>query len=251
MKRERSLKLSRDGMVIKGFQKASLLDFPGKISAVVFTPGCNFRCPFCYNRDLVLNPKGLETVPEADIFSYLQKRRNVLDGIVVTGGEPFLQEDLPQFLGKVKAMGFLVKLDTNGSHTEALCGVAAGGLADFVAVDVKAPLDARYSRAAGVDCDKGAVLRSIEFLIRSGIAFELRTTVVPALHEKKDLVDLAIQLSNISHQPSPLKWYLQQFQPKNCLDRTFEAVSPYSRVELEDILKAVRKHMPQTKLRGI
>lgn len=238
-------------MVIKGFQRVSLLDFPGKISAVVFIPGCNFRCPFCYNRDLVLNPGRLKTVPEADIFSYLQKRRSVLDGVVVTGGEPLLQEGLPQFLKKVKEMGFLVKLDTNGSRTEVLRSVVKRGLVDFVAVDVKAPLDERYACAVGGGCDVEAVCESTRVLTQGGIDFELRTTVVPTLHKKEDLVDLATQISSLTPHPTSLKWCLQQFQPKSCLDRTFEAVNPYSRAELEEILMAVKKHVPSVRLRGV
>lgn len=241
-------------MVISGFQKTSLLDFPGKIAAVVFTPGCNFRCPFCYNRDLVLNSKGLKAIPEVDIFSYLEKRKGLLDGLVVTGGEPLLQRELSRFLKKVKKMGFLVKLDTNGSRPAVLRNVLRKGLVDFVAVDVKAPFDKRYSLAAGVgqQIHPEQVLESIKALIKAGINFELRTTVVPSLHKRKDLVDLAIQIADLDHQSSAdLKWYLQQFRPQNCLDPSFSTVTPYSRAELEEILVAVRKHIRGAELRGV
>lgn len=241
-------------MDIYGLEKTSLLDFPGKVACTVFISGCNFRCPYCYNRDLILNLENLRAIPETDFFSYLKKRKKLLDGVVVTGGEPLLQKDLPRFLKRVKETGLLVKLDTNGSRPAALRDVLAESLVDFVAVDVKAPFDERYSLVVGVDRQAypEAVRESIKALIKDGINFELRTTVVPPLHKKKDLVDLAIQIADISHRSSvDFKWYLQQFRPQNCLDPSFDAITPYSKIELEEILMAVKKYVPGARLRGV
>ncbi len=174
-----------------------------------------------------------------------------MDGVVICGGEPTLQKDLGIFLERVKGMGFLTKLDTNGSHPDVLTSLLEAMLLDFVSLDVKAPLDRRYCRVIRVDSSGGAVRRSIKVLVQSGIDFELRTTVVPTLHVKKDLVDLAIQISAIIPQPSSLRWCLQQFRPESCLDSSFDAITPYSKVELEEILMMVKKHVPGARLRGV
>ena len=248
-------------MVVKGFQRVSLIDYPGKIAAVVFTSGCNFRCPYCHNRDLVLNPNSLETVPEEEIFEYLKKRKGLIEGVCITGGEPTLQEDLFDFVGKIKRLRLLVKLDTNGSNPSALEHLIAKDLIDYVALDVKAPLDERYVQSVGIKrFDPVLILSSVKALVRSKIDYELRTTIVPPLHKKKDLVDMAAHLSSLTPhsllrqgyrgQASSLKWYLQQFQPGNCLNLGFEEIRPYSRAELEELLVSVRKYMPETELRG-
>lgn len=238
-------------MVIGGFQKVSLIDFPGKISAIVFTSGCNFRCPFCYNQDLVIGSDKSKAIPEEEIFTYLKKRKKILEGVVITGGEPFLQGDLSRFLKRAKGLGFYTKLDTNGSHPESLQCIIAKGLVDFVAVDIKAPLGDRYRQAAGVDCDGEAVFESVRILIERGMDFELRTTVVPRLHKKRDLMDMATQIAALTPRPVSLKWYLQQFYPKNCLNPDFNNEDQYSKEELESILAAVRKLVPKAKLRGV
>jgi len=238
-------------MDIYGLEKTSLLDFPGKVACTVFVPGCDFRCPYCYNSDLVLNSSRLPRITEKELFSFLEKRRDILDGVVICGGEPTLQKDLGIFLERVKGMGFLTKLDTNGSHPDVLASLLEATLLDFVSLDVKAPLDGRYCKVVKVGSSEKAVRRSIKVLVQSGIDFELRTTVVPTLHAKKDLMDLAIQISAIIPQPSSLRWCLQQFRPESCLDSSFEEITPYSRTELEGILKAVKNYMPGAELRGV
>lgn len=245
-------------MLIKGFQKISLLDFPGKVSAIVFTPGCNFRCPFCYNRDLVLGGEHLPIIPEAEVFAYLRKRKKLLDGVVITGGEPLLQADLGGFLSRCQRMGFAIKLDTNGSLTTALCSVVVRGLVNYVALDVKTSFG-RYSQVTGckIQDSKCEIEESIRLIIDSGVEYELRTTVVPGLHKREDLVDLAKQLKELTKQPKnqttkkPVRWYLQQFQPKNCLNPEFERRKPYSKAELEEFLPAVEEYMPGVELRGV
>lgn len=234
-------------MRIGGYQKTSLIDYPGKISAVVFVAGCNFRCPYCHNSDLVLNPDSLPTVPEEEVFAYLSKRRGLIGGVCITGGEPTLQKDLFDFVGKIKDLGLLVKLDTNGSNSSTLSNMVEDGLVDFVALDVKAPLDHRYAKSVGLEnFDVSSVLHSVEELVTSDVDFELRTTVVPGLHSEEDLLDLAQQLSKVAPKA---KWFLQNFQPKNCLDPEFEKIKPYDTKFLENLLHKLKIDMFGAKLR--
>ncbi|MBQ5791654.1 MAG: anaerobic ribonucleoside-triphosphate reductase activating protein, partial [Clostridia bacterium] len=162
-------------MQINGFQKLTLLDFPGKVACIVFTPGCNFRCPFCHNASLVTHIDG-ERIEEEEILSYLKKRQGLLDGVVVTGGEPTLQGDLADFLGKVKALGYAVKLDTNGTSPEKLKTLVEKGLVDYVAMDIKNTA-AKYPVTAGCgSAVLGKVEESIDFLLADTVDYEFRTT---------------------------------------------------------------------------
>jgi pyruvate formate lyase activating enzyme len=233
---------------ICGYLKTSLIEWSGKISSVVFVPGCNFRCPFCHNKDLVLHPKKLPTILEEEIFSDLQTRANWIDGVVVTGGEPTLQSDLPGFLEEIKNLGFLTMLETNGTFPKRLEGLINKGLLDRVAMDVKGPLDERYENISNVKCEMSNIESSIKLIVTSGVEYELRTTVVPTLLTKKDLVDLAKQLSSFTQIK---EWYLQQFQPKNCLNPAFEKIKPYNQKHLEEILSTVKKYIPNAQLRGV
>lgn len=249
-------------MVIKGFQKVSLIDYPGKVAAVVFVAGCNFRCPYCYNRDLVLTRPEDRVFEVAEVLRDLQERRNFLDGVVLTGGEPTLQKDLLEFVGKVKSFPscytcsgdkillehYFVKIDTNGSQPSILQSMVVDRLLDYIALDVKAPLDHRYGDSVGAaGFDITTILQSMEKIVESGVDFELRTTVVPTLHSEKDLLDLARQLSEIAPKA---KWYLQNFQPKNCLDPEFEKVEPYDNIFLGELVEKLRSHMPNIGLRN-
>ena len=235
-------------MDIKGFQKVSLIDYPGKIAAVVFTTGCNFRCPFCHNRDLVLHQENLPSITEEEIFVHLEKRRGLVDGVVLTGGEPTLQKDLPNFARKIKDLGLLVKLDTNGSNTSILQSMVKNNLVDYLALDIKAPLDHRYAKSVGRQkFDITTILQSMVKVAESGVDYELRTTVVPGLHSEEDLLDLARQLSEITPKA---KWFLQNFQPKNCLDPEFEKVEPYDKMFLENLVGKLKVYMPSVELRG-
>lgn len=169
-------------MKIGGFHKLTLLDYPGQVACIVFTKRCNFRCPFCHNGDLVFPAQGGNEISESMVLSYLQKRKNLLDGIVITGGEPLIWPDLSDFLGKVRRLGYRIKLDTNGSFPEPLKGLLARSLVDYVAMDIKqAPK--RYGSASGTDGKEVVPLvgQSLHILRDSGIPFELRTTVVKGL----------------------------------------------------------------------
>lgn len=191
-------------MQINGFQKLTLLDFPGKVACILFTPGCNFRCPFCHNASLVTHIDG-ERIEEEEILSYLKKRQGLLDGVVVTGGEPTLQGDLSDFLGKVKALGYAVKLDTNGTSPEKLKFLIEQGLVDYVAMDVKNTA-AKYPITAGC---RAAVLdkveESIDFLLTDAVDYEFRTTVTAELHTPQDIGDIAKRIKGAK------RYFLQNF----------------------------------------
>lgn len=235
-------------MRIGGYQKTSLIDYPGRVAAVVFTAGCNFRCSYCHNRDLVLARPEDGFFKASEVLRDLRERQKFLDGVVLTGGEPTLQKDLPEFVKKIKDLDLLVKLDTNGSNTSALCSAEVNNLFDYVALDVKAPLDHRYAKSVGLEnFDVSSIPHSMKELAISDVDYELRTTVVPGLHSEKDLLDLAKQLSEIVPKA---KWVLQNFQPKNCLDPEFEKVEPYDKMFLENVVEKLRVHIPLASLRG-
>ena len=177
-------------MLIKGFQRLTLLDFPGRTACTVFTGGCNFRCPFCHNAGLVTEPDDDE-FDESEIFDHLERRRNVLDGVAVTGGEPLLQPDIERFLYELKDRGYAVKLDTNGSFPDKLAGILELGLADYVAMDVKNRPE-KYAETIGLpQYDLAPIEQSMKLLRESGVAYEFRTTVVERFHTTDDIAALA------------------------------------------------------------
>lgn len=237
-------------MEIRGFQRLSLIDFPGKVSSVVFTPGCNLRCPFCYNRELVLNPNSLPLTSEKYFFDFLGKRKGLLDGVVVSGGEPTLQSDLVEFLGEIKSLGFLTKLDTNGTNYESLKKLIDGRLVDYVAMDVKEIKSQKskiksaegkfriYSKSQAKEVEK-----SVDFLKEGNVDYEFRTTVVPGIHTLDVLEKMAKELSGAK------KWFLQPFQPIDCLEPSFSQIVPYDSAWLELTLEALRKIVPNAFLR--
>lgn len=179
-------------MKIGGLVRFSLSDFPGHVAAVVFTQGCNLRCPFCHNGGL-LPRDAADLTPEDEVWAFLDARRARLGGVVVSGGEPTLQPDLPAFLRRVKALGLAVKLDTNGTRPDVLARILDEGLVDYVAMDMKAPLD-RYADLAGVPVDVAKIRRSIDLIARSGVAHQFRTTVVPALLTDADVAAIRAAL---------------------------------------------------------
>jgi len=177
-------------MVIGGIQRFSLIDYPGRIACVIFTQGCNFRCPYCYNRSLVLPRFYGEPLPEEEVLSFLKTRRGLVEAVVVSGGEPTVQEDLPEFLGKLREMGFLLKLDTNGTHPETVKELIISGIIDYVAMDVKAPL-ARYREVVREEVNLQNIVLSTTLLLSSGVDYEFRTTLVRELISEKDILRIA------------------------------------------------------------
>ena len=231
-------------MEIHGLQKLTLLDFPGHTACTVFTGRCNFRCPFCQNASLVLRPESLATIPEEDVFAFLEKRKGLLDGVAVTGGEPTLQPDLADFLRRVKDMGFETKLDTNGARPEVMRSLLAENLADYVAMDVKSSPEG-YGRCAGVNSDRllDAVRESAALLERSGIPHEFRTTAVKGLHTPEDFRAIGEWLAGTD------RYFIQSYTDSgDILEPGMEA---FSREELEELLAAVRPRIPHAQLRGV
>jgi pyruvate formate lyase activating enzyme len=239
-------------MILGGLQKTTLIDYPGKIGCTVFTVGCNFRCGFCHNRDLVIlkdfRNKGLKEYREKEIFDFLKKRVGILDGVCITGGEPVLQKGLEGFIKKVKKLGFLVKLDTNGSRPEVLKRLIEKGLVDFVAMDVKTTFG-DYAKVVGIKNYELRIKNSIRIILKSGVDYELRTTVVPGLHDEKVFLKMARQLKDLAGKEK-INWVWQNFRPINCLDPKFLKIKPYSEAKLQKFLRVVRRILPGVKLRA-
>ncbi len=229
---------------IGGIQKMSLLDYPEKVACTVFTSGCGFKCPFCHNRELVFVPENYEYCEPRQVLSYLEKRKGLLDGVCISGGEPLLQEGLAEFIREIRRMGYLIKLDTNGNHPGRLKEILEEGLADYVAMDVK-NTRAKYPVTVGLNESVfriGNIEESMNILKASGVGYEFRTTVVKELHERSDLLEMAEWLRD-----APV-WYLQQYQDsENVIQRGFSA---YSAKEMEELCEEIRNIMPRVKLRG-
>ena len=231
-------------MQIAGLQKLTLLDYPGHVACTVFTPGCNFRCPFCHNAPLVLPERlGCDTTEE-EVLAFLKKRVGVLDGVAITGGEPLLHKDIGAFLEKVRALGFLVKLDTNGSFPDLLIALVKDGLVDRVAMDVKnAP--ALYGRTVGlerfaladVECSK-------DFLLGGAVDYEFRTTVVRGLHTAESLVEAAKWIAGAK------EYYLQQFKDSGDVI-ALEGLGAFDESEMHALAEAVRPIVPSVRVRGV
>lgn len=209
-------------MEIKGFLETSFVDWPGNICAVVFTPGCNFRCPFCHNYELVLAPQGFESFPVDYVLERLATFQGWIDGVCVTGGEPTLQPGIRSFMRAIRDLGFQVKLDTNGTRPDLLADMTNEGLLDYVAMDIKGPLNhIDYSHAAGVPVDLEAIEQSITILRQGRIPYEFRTTIVPTLHGEREIAAMADDLEGC------LVWRLQEFNPANPMDESFRSIRPY------------------------
>ena len=236
-------------MEIKGFIDVSFVDWDGKISSVIFLPNCNFRCSFCHNLNLVLNPEKLETVPFEYVENQLKRQIGWTDGVCITGGEPTLHSSLPELCSRLKKMGFLIKLDTNGTNPTMLKKLVRNGLIDYVAMDIKAPLTVeKYSKASGVKAEKllENVKESIEILLGSNMDYEFRTTVVPRLHEKDDIKQICRSLMGCK------KYVLQKFDVslgKTTINPDFMKLKPFTDKEMQKFLSVAQKLIPNTKLR--
>ena len=228
--------------MIKGLQKLTLLDFPGVIAATVFFGGCNLRCPFCHNASLVLPEKYGETISYSDFFSFLDSRRDRLQGVCVSGGEPTLYPHIEEFIRGIKDRGFLVKLDTNGTRPEVLQSLIEKKLLDYVAMDIKnSPL--RYGETVGItDFDPTPIAESAAILMNGKTDFEFRTTVVKELHTPKDIEQIGQWLSGEE------KFFLQTFVDSGDLIGT--AYSGYSAPEMDELTKLLKKYIPKAQKRG-
>jgi pyruvate formate lyase activating enzyme len=222
-------------MIIGGLQKLTLIDYPGKLAATIFLSGCNFRCPFCYNPELVLPEKLQENISsktQEEIFSFLNSRKGMLDGVVICGGEPTLHKDLVGFIEKIKEMNFAVKLDTNGSNPGMVFDLISKGLIDYVAMDIKAPKD-KYKTLTGNVFNLEEIEETISILKEERIDYEFRTTIVPLLLDKEDIISIAQWI-----RPAK-KYYLQQFKVENTLNPEFSKLNPYSSEYLVEIKKSI------------
>ncbi|MBR5343578.1 MAG: anaerobic ribonucleoside-triphosphate reductase activating protein [Oscillospiraceae bacterium] len=232
-------------MLISGLQKLTLLDYPGHVACTVFTAGCNFRCPFCHNAPLVL-PERIEGDPDGEqtVLQFLRKRQGILDGVAITGGEPLLQRDLPDFLRKIRALGYQIKLDTNGSFPDRLIALVEEGLVDRVAMDVKNS-PALYAKTAGLrDPDLAAVERSKDFLLEGHVDYEFRTTVVKGLHTAESLKEAAAWIRGAK------EYYLQQFKDSGDII-AIEGLGAFSGAEMRALAEQIRPIVPAVKLRGV
>lgn len=229
-------------MIIDGLQKLTLLDFPEKIACTVFTHGCNFRCPFCHNASLVVSQENSHISVE-EITDFLKKRKGMLDGVAITGGEPMLQKDLKEFIEMIKSLGYLVKLDTNGSYPEKLEELIDLKLVDYVAVDIKTAPD-KYSLLTGVEnFDVTPIKKTVELLKQGRVPYEFRTTVVKELHEIDDFKEIAEWLKGCD------KYYLQQFVDSG--DLISQGLSACDKETMEKIRQTVMPLIPCVELRGV
>lgn len=236
-------------MKFRGLKKNSLIEWPGNIVAVAYTGGCNFRCPFCQNSDLVLNPESTPAMEEKEILDHLESKRRWLDGFAVTGGEPTLHPPLADFASEVKEKGFEFGLETNGSNPVHLESLLERGLVDRVFLDVKAPLDwGKYSKAIGVNNRQffGNIQRSLDLLRDSGIRYECRTTAVPRILTEEDLMKVAGQLKGKTEN-----YYIQQFVPENTLDPEFEEVEPFGEKMLKEVRDKIRPYFENCEVRNL
>jgi len=236
--------------MIGGFQKSSLIDYPEKISAIIFTQGCNFKCPYCHNPELINkkndspNPSSIQTknIGAEHILEFLDSRKGKLDGVVITGGEPTLHKDLPEFIEKIKELGFCVKLDTNGTNPKMLKKLLDEKLIDYVAMDIKAPIE-KYEEVVCAKINTEKVLKNIEILKKSHIDYEFRTTVVKSQLSADDFEKIGEMISGAE------KYYLQRFMPTKTLDESFMQKTTYSDKEFEQITENLQKFVNKVEVR--
>ena len=229
-------------MTIGGLQKLTLIDYPGKLACTVFLIGCNFRCPWCYSAELVLPEKIKKQlkISKKDFFDFLKQRKDKLESVVICGGEPTIHKGLPNFIKKIKKLGFLVKLDTSGSNPKMLKELITKHLLDYIAMDIKAPLNrgfdptlrgrtplcqnkiTKYEQATGVKVNLKDIKKSIDIIKNSGIDYQFRTTIVPTIHFKKDILQIAKEIFSFE------KYHLQNFRPEKTINPKFEKIKPYS-----------------------
>ena len=226
-------------MKIAQILPTTLIDYPNRVAALIYTPLCNFRCPFCHNSELVLPEKirKLQLVPENDILYFLREREKFLDALCITGGEPTLQEDLPRFIERVKQLGLLVKLDTNGSHPEVLKELFDNNLLDYIAMDVKGPAT-RYGDLAGVYVDLDAIRRSIKLIMERAPNYEFRTTVAPTITTKD--IEATVELV-----PGAKRYFLQTFvvpKKKDLVNPSWNEKTALSKTELDAVWERIKKN---------
>ncbi len=229
---------------IRGFLETSMLDWDGKISSVIFLSGCNLRCAFCHNYPLVFEPHKLKRFDMAEIEKYLSEHRNWIDGVVISGGEPTTYAELESFISDIKRIGFPVKLDTNGTNPGMLRSLISKRLLDYIAMDVKGPLNDKYGKIAGCSVKLNDIMESIKLVIGSGLEHEFRTTVVPGLLDVDDIREISKAIAGAK------RFILQQFEPPNAMEESLRSVRPYPREKLAEMAEAAMASVPGTIVRG-
>jgi len=249
-------------MIIGGLQKFSLLDYPDHLSAIIFTKGCNFRCHFCYNPMLVwpntevgkfknnfasenknAKEKGHSLIKESDLFHFLKKRKGKLEAVVITGGEPTIHRDLPDFIKKIKKIGYLIKLDTNGTNPEIIEKLIKNKLINYIAMDIKAPRE-KYAKIVGVDMDFKKTIKSVKIIMRSKIPYEFRTTVVSGYINKKDIEKIGKLINKATI------WYLQKFKIDiELIDNKLKKTKQFTDKEMREMRVVGRKYVKRCELR--
>jgi len=228
-------------MVFGGLEKFTLIDYPGKVACMVYTIGCNMRCPYCHNPELV--DETVETrIPEAEFLEFLKGRKGMLDGVVITGGEPTMHDDLPAFIFKIKELGFLVKLDSNGTRPAMLRDLIERKLVDYIAMDIKAPLD-HYSETVGRPVDIAAIRESIRLLMSSPADYEFRTTVVKSLLSPDDLKAIGHEIKGAK------RYFLQKFVPTKILNPQFLRKVTYTDAEFAAFQRSLNRHVASCSIR--
>ncbi len=229
-------------MQIHGFNKTTLLDYPGLVAATIFTGACNFRCPYCHNADLVLNPSSQPVISEEEILSHLRKRKGITQGVCITGGEPTLQKDLKDFIKKLKELDLKVKLDSNGYKPEALKDLVKDNLLDYIAMDVKAPLE-EYDVIAGVKLDTSKLKESIDFLIAGDLPFEFRTTVIKDFHTRESFEKISELIKGAKN------YYLQGYiDSPNVIQ---PGLTSYTYEEMQEFLPIFEGKVEHVEIRGV
>ena len=222
-------------MTFGGLEKFTLIDYPGTVACVVYTIGCNFRCPYCHNPELV--DETVKTrISEDELFDFLAERKKLLEGVVITGGEPTIHEDLPEVLKKIKALGYLVKLDTNGTNPLLLRQMVEAGLVDYVAMDIKSPLHT-YSATVARPVDVAAIRRSIDFLLQASVPYEFRTTVIKGMQTPEDIEEIGKEIKGAQ------KYYLQKFISTKILNPQFRRKTTYSDEEFAGFQKKLQSYV--------
>jgi len=229
---------------IKGIQKTTLVDFPGRIASTVFLGGCNFRCPFCHNVTLVKDPQNYPDIDEKELLDFLSTRTKNIEGVCITGGEPTLFDELPDFIARVKSLGYAIKLDTNGTRPEMIQKLIDQDLVDYIAMDIKAP-ESLYNEASGVQVDMSAIKKSIGILKNCAVDYEFRTTVVPQFFPKEKTNEI-IKLIGGSQN-----YYLQQFENSvEVLDHKLQEQATYSKQDLEELADKFKDSFQKVKTKG-
>jgi len=230
-------------MIIGGFQRLTLIDYPGKLATTVFTVGCSFRCPFCHNPELVLPSKMVvDSKMEENFFKHLKNRKGKIEGVCITGGEPTIQKDIVEFIQKVKKLGFKIKLDTNGTRPDVLKKLLDLKLLDFVAMDIKNQLK-KYDSTTGVKGDKQRIKLSVDLIMNSRLPYEFRTTVVPGLHTPKDFEVIAKWIQGAK------SYYLQEYREQVILNPKLKLKTKGKKIDLENILKKIKKSFKKAGIR--